>query len=605
MSAASSTLLYVLDTGGRIQKMPYTGTAWSSAEQTKDAFVRGHMILARYDSVNKKTSDWVMVGDNAAFAALAPVTWSKDQYNTYGYTATPTGDRGRVHVAFDSMFETNNTIYIGFDGLGLGQGGVYRFAIGKSSQWDDLMNVSTAFGTFHNVGIYGLMVAFTGATGIAPSGGTLKGEGAIYAAHQLALPLVIAAGPPAVITGGAPAGVDRSVEPLSGVPKPGITWDCLNWFSRQPGLCNAFAGTTFGTNGLVQFTEEPWSLKMCGCLTVDTNTTLFEIDNSNPYMTYITASSPACPGARGPYLGDVWMFEDCMAKKGPKLTMADKALVGCDPVSGRNQEINFTWEQLCIAVGYDIEIAKDPAWTLRVFDWVATGNPFPSAPNNQAAPFGFQPSVLTSPAFIFPTAGGAGASGWAALGAGGVPSLVSTLECGHTYYWRVEVRQCATGQIVRSPWSEVRSFTIKAGLPVSMPYYGLQLLAPDNGCIGCPVKPVSFSWSPYKETTKYEFVLSQDPAMTKVVVTAQTATTGYEYEAGLDYGQNYFWRVRSVEPAPSDWSATFSFMTAAAPAPPAPAPTAPPTPIWVWVVIAIGAILVIVTLVLIFKTRRV
>ena len=138
-----------------------------------------------------------------------------------------------------------------------------------------------------------------------------------------------------------------------------------------------------------------------------------------------------------------------------------------------------------------------------------------------------------------------------------------------------------------------------------MPYYGLQLLAPDNGCIGCPVKPVSFSWSPYKETAKYKFVLAKDAAMTQIVVEATVATTGYEYEGALDYSANYFWRVMAAEPAPSDWSATFSFMTAAAPAPSPAAPAPAPTPLWVWVVIAIGAILVIVTLVLIFRTRQV
>ena len=92
--------------------------------------------------------------------------------------------------------------------------------------------------------------------------------------------------------------------------------------------------------------------------------------------------------------------------------------------------------------------------------------------------------------------------------------------------------------------------------------------------------------------------------MTQMVKEADVTTTAYEYDGTLDYSTNYFWRVMSLEPAPSDWSATFSFQTEAAPAPAA-AQHQAPTPVWVWVVIAIGAILVIVTLVLIFKTRRV
>jgi tricorn protease-like protein len=93
--------------------------------------------------------------------------------------------------------------------------------------------------------------------------------------------------------------------------------------------------------------------------------------------------------------------------------------------------------------------------------------------------------------------------------------------------------------------------------------------------------------------------------MTQIVKEDTVSTTAYEYAGTLDYSTNYFWRVQSLEPAPSDWSATFSFQTEAQPAP-APSTAGPaPTPIWVWAVIAIGALLVIVVLVLIFKTRRV
>jgi hypothetical protein len=119
------------------------------------------------------------------------------------------------------------------------------------------------------------------------------------------------------------------------------------------------------------------------------------------------------------------------------------------------------------------------------------------------------------------------------------------------------------------------------------------------------VSPASFSWSPLKETTKYHFVLAKDAEMTQVVTEADVTTTAFEYDGTLDYSTNYFWRVKALEPAPSDYSATFSFMTEAAPAAEEGPAKAAPTPVWVWVVIAIGAILVIVTLVLIFKTRRV
>ena len=181
-------------------------------------------------------------------------------------------------------------------------------------------------------------------------------------------------------------------------------------------------------------------------------------------------------------------------------------------------------------------------------------------------------------------------------------------EAGAIYWWHIRVYKSATQQLAWSQWSEARSFTVKAGFIVTTPYYGVQLLAPNNGCIGCKVKPASFSWSPWKEATKYQIDVAKDPEFKQLLVTATTTTTAYEYNGTLDYSTNYFWRVKALEVngenIPSDWSATFSFQTEPAPAPPAPAPAEPATPLWVWVIIAIGAILVIVTLILIFKTRR-
>jgi hypothetical protein len=290
----------------------------------------------------------------------------------------------------------------------------------------------------------------------------------------------------------------------------------------------------------------------------------------------------------------LWAFTDCMAKKGPALITEDKILIGCDPVSGRAQEVNLCWEQLCVAMAYDIEIGKVPDFTILVVDQIGEASCCGAIPFTAC----FVPVSLTKPCAYFPAGGISDSNSALAL------TISGNLECGHTYYWRVKVRGCVTGQQIRSPWSEARSFTVKAGLPVTTPYYGPQLLAPNNGCLGCPVKPASFSWSPFKETAKYKFVLAKDAAMTQVVTEADVTTTAFEYDGALNYSTNYFWRVMALEPAPSDWSATFSFMTEPEPAPVTP-PGAAPTPFWVWVVIAIGAILVIVTLVLIFKTRRV
>ena len=49
---------------------------------------------------------------------------------------------------------------------------------------------------------------------------------------------------------------------------------------------------------------------------------------------------------------------------------------------------------------------------------------------------------------------------------GGNTWTVQALSSGKTYYWRVKIRDVATGDAIQSPWSWSESFTVKAGLPV-------------------------------------------------------------------------------------------------------------------------------------------
>jgi len=260
-------------------------------------------------------------------------------------------------------------------------------------------------------------------------------------------------------------------------------------------------------------------------------------------------------------------------------TPSDETQIGSDPVSGQSQDIDLNWEQLCLSSEYQVQIAKDPRFTIIVVDTGA-----------------FAPADSTSPAAYYPVGGLASS-----------PSALTpwaSLESGHTYYLRVRVRQAATGQHMLSPWSEVKSINIKSGLPASSPSYGLQPIYPNNGGNNCPVKSASLAWSPLKDTTKYRFILAKDAAMTQVVKEADVTTTAYKYDGQLEYGRSYFWRVMALEPAPSDWSATFSFQTEAAPPPPAQPAPQPETPLWAWVVIAIGLALLIAVIVLIFRARR-
>lgn len=204
------------------------------------------------------------------------------------------------------------------------------------------------------------------------------------------------------------------------------------------------------------------------------------------------------------------------------------SMINCDPVTGRNASVDLSWEDFCLSSQYQVQIARDPGFTLKIYDSGV-----------------MEPAETMSPAF------------WLAPG---------NLEAGHTYYWRVRVRQAATGQYIIGPWSEPQSFTVRPGYGVSTDYYGLQALTPVNGCTGCPVSPVPFSWSGYPNTIKYRFILAKDPQLQNVVVEDFTTTTSYELKGSLEYDTSYFWQVSAVEPVPSDVSALFTFHTIPAPA---------------------------------------
>jgi len=582
----SSRVMYVAGVTGMVQKLVYTGTAWSTNLRASDSNVIPHTITAR----NGK----VLVGANR-YSTLdgTPVSYSADSGVNFQTYRDDIPVKGNVHTIFDTDFEKNRFIYAAVgDNL---TGTVYRNTAPVFTRWadNDMMDVSNgATGSDwlaetppvgpnppHLRGYYGIVMAFTG-----------NGQPALYAAHDNITTQNFLSIPPV-----SNSAVCRTLEPRNGMPKPGIYWDCLDVF--QPPAQNG-----------VRFTLEPSSLKACGCCSTNTNTSLWAIDNQSglsldninisfngdisaiiaAWSTILKGRYMKTPGYN-PSInqGMLWAYTDCLAKKGPVLRMpADGALVGADPVTGRNQQIDLSWEQLCLSTVYELQVAKDAAFTLRIDPAISNQR------NIQAVTGSIRASMdevnMTSPGM------------W--LSPAALP------EAGAIYYWRIRSFRSATGQIAVSPWSDIRSFSVKPGFIVNSPYYGVQLLAPDNGCMAGKVRPASFSWSPWKEATRYEFVLASDSEFKQVVKSAGTSSTGYEYDGTLDYDTNYFWRVRATEvngqPIPSDWSATFSFRTEQTPATPGAPPAEQETPLWIWLVIGLGTVLVIVTLVLILRTRR-
>ncbi|MBM4447009.1 MAG: hypothetical protein FJ023_06610 [Chloroflexi bacterium] len=331
-----------------------------------------------------------------------------------------------------------------------------------------------------------------------------------------------------------PPGVDRTLFSRAHVP-PLLEWDYLT------------AGLPPPPNSVL-FTREPSALKVSS----NDYNGLWAIDDTQ----YDWTSRAGC----------LWTYVDMVAVLGPWTTTPPSGdFIPVDPVSGRANEVNFGWRQLSYASVYELQLAKDSDFNMVVLlnDDII--------PADQLAP-----ACYFSAGGLVPLA--ASASSIASWG---------NLESGHTYYWRVRARAAATGEIVRSPWSATMYFTVMAGLPVRTKYPTLTLFSPPYGVRGAPRSP-GFSWSSMPGTTKYEFVLAKDAAMTQVVVKDTVSTTSYDYGDKLDWNTTYFWQVKAMEPAVSDASPIGIFTVIAEEKPAETGPTKPlPVPSWVWAVIAV------------------
>jgi len=136
---------------------------------------------------------------------------------------------------------------------------------------------------------------------------------------------------------------------------------------------------------------------------------------------------------------------------GSPSTTAPKSevIIECDPVSGRAGQIILTWKSSPISTGYQIQIALDEEFAAIVTD---IGGGWDGA--------FYYPPAPESPALVIPAGGGR------LVDARGNTWTVPAISAGKTYYWRVKVRDVATGDALQSPWSSPGSFTVKPCSPV-------------------------------------------------------------------------------------------------------------------------------------------
>jgi hypothetical protein len=321
----------------------------------------------------------------------------------------------------------------------------------------------------------------------------------------------------------------------------------------------------------VDFEAWPDALKICGCLTPDSNTHLFALDNGWDY--------DMCEHEDGA----LWTFEDCYAKKGVELNSpADGFVVGTSACECSNVPFMAMWDRLCDACCYEIQFATDEDFT-QIVSGPVEENGENGMSDGECNPWycpGYCPDTPTDPT--------AWIEEW---------FLPET-----TYYWRVRAVEAETEQCIKSWWSEPRSFTVAPTAEAG----AINLVSPEAGATGVARTNVGFSWLIGADVDNFDWVLDNNSDFSSPVESKTGLTdTAYGCTQTLSYDTTYYWQVTAYKDGSEiGKSAVGTFRTMLE----AEEPYVPPeagTPFWVWVVIAIGAVLVIVVIVLIFRTRRV
>jgi hypothetical protein len=221
LAVAEDTIMYILN-NTVIYHYEYTGTNWLYINMVDSQLDAGHTIavpLENPPNEEGKTADIVIVGEAGPPFGLGRISYV-DFSQAVLSPEPPVSSRipppvaGDAHVIFDEKFQSNKVIYNAIRDPAGGTGKIYRWTMGKSTAWDELVPPNATF--------YGLV----------------QQNNVLYGAW--AIPLL-------PIIGTNTAGVDRTLNPLYRVPPP-PEWDYL-----VTGLTIVPA---------ILFTREPSSLKV-------------------------------------------------------------------------------------------------------------------------------------------------------------------------------------------------------------------------------------------------------------------------------------------------------------------------------------------------------
>ncbi|MBN1152845.1 MAG: hypothetical protein JXA58_06505, partial [Dehalococcoidia bacterium] len=370
IAAPDHTAVYALDADGSLGKSLNGGKRWNEAIDSKaadDSGENAHSIAVR--------GAWLLVGGD-----LGTVTFSQDSGDSFAILDDI--GTGEVHLAFDSYFSDNGYVYAAVAGA---DNGLYRTTITTA----DFKSMDAC-----DLDYWGLVVsdadgnpATTAATG-----------GVLYAAYSGSDECT-------------ESGVARLLNPASESCCGALYWDYL-FDDLWPGAA---------------FENQPSALALCGCLTADTNATIWAID-VNPYYDGWDACYTEFDDSD---VGRLWKFTDCFAKAGPSLiSVAKGTTIASDDCECVNIQVILEWDRICDACEYDVEIALDSAfkhkvWTVSTINGTWGGanivtHELCEGVNECDAPLSFfKPSDPCAPSIVVPK---------------------GALDCNTEYFWRVRAR---------------------------------------------------------------------------------------------------------------------------------------------------------------------
>ena len=536
VAVESAQVVYALTAAGKVFKSINAGFTWDTGTTTG---------LSGASTIVSIAKDQLIVGGSAG-----TVAWSTDGSASATTWVAKTsgvfvGTAGNV-MATANTLSTGGFIYVATDTPGQD---IKRWKVGTSVAWDDIVNGTLTGGVF-SIGVRdGVVnvVSYDATSGVSWLIRNIDPTTADSSANwSSAWRTGDATGPlsqPGYPTGSTAAGSSLG----------------LSWMNRT----RALQATTDG---------KVWVI--------------------NSKAVVANTGSGGGTGSDGLY-----SLQDTVYKTAPTATTpADKAAPQTNPVSGRAQDIAFSWARLSLSTVYSLQVALDSAFKQIIIN---------ASPTTILDP-------VVSVVGPFQTAAGEGRQ--------------YEFSPGVTYYWRVKATQP-----LESTWSTTRSFTFSS---LDKPF---SLASPAVGEKDVSVKPI-LTWTVYTGAKWYELTVSEDPTFAIPEWSHNVYNLFYGVDEALKYGTTYYWRVRGVTADPYVSGSTVitpagpymtgAFTTMAEPVAPkteqvivtqqAPAP--PPQivqvpvekivqqsiPNWMLMtIIVIGAVLIIALIILIVRTRRV